>query len=331
MHISPYPVHHTRCRLGATHLEPGQIAGILDGDGAFTLLRRRSESGIRIRPQIALAMRDDDPTPLAVWASIRARRGAPIGFFLRSEAHRRHEWRVDRLIDVVELTEWLARYPLISPRGYRQLSMVREVALILLAARVPGGGARRLPAADAARLAEIRELIPARHSPAVQLPPAPTAASASAEHRGWLLSGLLAADGSIALRNERSKFAPSLSLVQRIDNLAVLELFRGDLGAGEIRVRPARGQGAPLAVWEVTRLDDCARLVAHLRAYPLPACSPKARQLDLFAAALDVRARSTDGGRRHGARASAELASLAAALREAKVYRGPRLLCECTA
>jgi hypothetical protein len=326
---SPFPVHHRHCSLGSTYLEPGQISGLLDGDGAFTLLRRRSSAGVRIRPQISLGMRDDDPTPLAVWESIRARRGAPLGVLLQSKTQRRHEWRVDRLVDVVEVTDWLSRYPLISPRGYRQLAALREAALILLRARNPGGGTRRLPAADIARLGELRDVIPARGSAPRPLPPAPTADAVSSDHRGFVLAGLLAADGTFALRNERSKFAPTISLVQRIDNLMLLEHFRERLGIGDIRIRPARLSRAPVAVWEITRLRDCALLVEFLRTYPLPASSPKAEQLDLLAASLDIRRRVTDGGRRHGARGSTELSTLAASLQERKGYRGRRLLCTC--
>lgn len=328
--LSPFPPHHTRCRLGSSYLEPGQIAGILDGDGAFTLLRRRSSVGIRIRPQIALVMRDDDPTPLAVWESIRRRRGAPLGYLLRSTTARRHEWRVDRLDDVVELSEWLARYPLISPRGYRQLSIVREVSLILLAARIPGGGMRRLPLADQARLLELRDVIPARGGPSEPLPASPVVDSVSAEHLGWGLAGLIAAEGYLSLRSVRSKFAPHFSLGQRIDNIALLEGFRDRLGIGEIRVQPARSaRSGAMASWSVTRLADCRRLIDQLRTFPIPVCSPKAEQFEVWAAALDLRERVTDGGRRHGASTSAGLAQAAERLHLMKRYSGRRLLCHC--
>jgi hypothetical protein len=328
--LSPYPDHHFLCRPGSTRLEPGQIAGILDGDGSFTLLRRRSTAGIRIRPQIALVMRDDDPTPLSVWASIKARRGRPMGVLLRSRTQRRHEWRVDRLDEVVELADWLARHPLLSPRGYRQLAMVREVSLILLAARIPGGGMRRLPIADQARLLEIRALIPARGQPVGRQPSSPVADLVSMEHRGWVLAGLVAAEGSFSLRNEHSKFAPRFELSQRIDNVALLESLRDELGIGTLRVRPGRtARSGDVARWVVSRLGECRRLVDQLRQFPIPISSPKAGQFDCWAAALDIRDQVTAGGRRHGASGSTSLAAAAAELRAMKTYRGPRLLCDC--
>jgi hypothetical protein len=328
--LSPYPDHHVLCRVGGTSLEPGQIAGILDGDGAFTLLRRRSASGIRIRPQIALAMRDDDPLPLAVWASVKARRGAAMGVMLRSNTYRRHEWRVDRLDEVVELSNWLSRHPLLSPRGYRQLSIVREVALILLTARVPGGGTRRLPLADQARLLELRELIPARGQDVTRMPPSPVAALASPEHRGWVLAGLIAAEGSFSLRNEHSKLAPAFSLSQRIDNIALLEMYRDQLGIGDIRLRPARSPRAgQMAIWTISRLGDCGTLAEALRDYPVPVASPKAAQVDVWIEALDQRRRLTAERPRQRVAMSPILVDLAERLRAAKRYAGPRLLCEC--
>lgn len=326
---TPYPVYHRECRLASTYLEPGQIAGILDGDGAFTLLRRRSGTSIRIRPQVALVMRDDDPTPLAVWASMAARRGRPMGTLIRSRTYRRHEWRVDRLDDIVELTDWLARNPLLSPRGYRQLAMVREAALILLRSRVPGGGARRLPAADAARLLELRAQIPARGQPAARLSPSPVADFVSADHRGWVLAGLVAAEGCFSLRSERSKRAHHFALGQRIDNLALLEGYRSSIG-GAIRVYPGRGRSSPVAQWVITRLADCTALVAVLREYPVPPCSPKASQFEVWADSLLLRRpERRPAGVRIGKVAA--LVTAAETLAVLKQYRGPRLLCNCTA
>ena len=226
--------------VGSTILRPSQVAGILEGDGGFTLLRRRAGGGgVRVRPQIALLMRDDDPTPLAVWTSIGSWAGHPVGLCFRSPHLRRHEWRVDRLADVVFVTEVLVRHPFLSPRGYRNLATLREIALILAAARAPGGGAKRMPLADQARLLELRELTPVRGASVERLPTAPTAELASDTHWGWHLSGFVAAEGHVSLRDAASKFAPQFTVVQRVDNIPLLEAYRDRLAIGTIRVRPA--------------------------------------------------------------------------------------------
>lgn len=326
---SPFPPEHSRCRLGSSYLEPGQIAGLLDGDGAFTLLRRLSPGGARVRPQVALAMRDDDPTPFAVWASIAAWRGRPMGSLYRSATHRRHEWRVERLDDLADLTDWLARHPLLSPRGQLRFSAIREATLILMASRLPGGGSRRLPAADLARLTTLRASLPVRGDRVDRLPSSPVAPLASANHRGWALSGLIAAEGSFSLRSERSKLAPEFSLSQRIDNVTLLEAYRDEMRIGTIRLRPARASSNALAAWVVSRIDDCAQLVDRLRAYPLPQASPKAEQFNVWAFALHLRAIVTDDGRRHGASSSDALRRARVVLQTLKKYAGPRLLCSC--
>ena len=38
-----------------------------------------------------------------------------------------------------------------------------------------------------------------------------------------------------------------------------------------------------MAEWSVTRIGDCAVLVDYLTRFPLPACSPKAAQVEVWA------------------------------------------------
>lgn len=186
-----------------------------------------------------------------------------------------------------------------------------------------------MPLADQARLLELRELTPVRGASVERLPTAPTAELASDTHWGWHLSGFVAAEGHVSLRDAASKFAPQFTVVQRVDNIPLLEAYRDRLAIGTIRVRPA-GRGInQMAEWSVTRIGDCAVLVDYLTRFPLPACSPKAAQVEVWAGALAVRAKVTDGGRRHGARASSELAEAYQRLRAMKEYKGPRLLCDC--
>ena len=132
----------------------------------------------------------------------------PLGFAFDRPIFVDWSGGVDRLADVVFVTEVLVRHPFLSPRGYRNLATLREIALILAAARAPGGGAKRMPLADQARLLELRELTPVRGASVERLPTAPTAELASDTHWGWHLSGFVAAEGHVSLRDAASKFAP---------------------------------------------------------------------------------------------------------------------------
>ena len=327
---SPFPTWHSRCPLGSATLAPAQIAGILDGDGSFALdVSRGSDGRVRARPRVGLFMRDDDPTPFAVWQTIRTRRGRAIGRISWTPPYRRNAWTVESIDEVVALTDWLADTPPISPRGYRQFASLRETALILgQAARGSRRGRVVVPNGDRARIAELQAGMPRREPAYAPLPAAPTMLDSTEEAFGWGLSGLIAAEGYFGVKSERGRYAPVFALSQRIDNRELLVGICERVRIGTVEETPATLRSCPQSWWIVRRQDDCLALVAHLRRYPLPPSSPKARQLPLWAEALGIH---TTRSRLRRVADKARLAELHALVKEAKGYAGPRLLCACPA
>lgn len=326
---TPYPAHHGRCRLGSLPIAPGTIAGLYQGDGSWSITSKRNGRGVTHGVRLSLAMRDDDPTPFAAYEALRRWTGAPVGWLRHNREYRVNEWHVDAAREVADLCGFFTTHPVIAPRAWGQLNAAREAALIL--AEWSGGRKRpgRLPEAARLRLRELQDAIPDRAPATSPLPAAPTMALVSAAYLGDTLAGLVAAEGYLGLRTRRGKFSPVFALPQRIDNGALLTGLRDRLGIGTVTDRLAGRRGSPSVVWRVERIAECAELAGLLRRHPLPAASPKAAQLDLWTAALGVRDLVTGGGRRHGASASPDLAALYEALRAAKRYGGPRLLCEC--
>ena len=303
---SPFPPHHRNCPLGGIVLPPMQIAGLLDGDA--TIVVSRLGGSPSPRPRIVVATRDDDPTPFALWSSVLQLRGSPLGWLRRRAELRRNEWVLDDPRQIIELTDWLVSTPPLAPRSECLIDIARAASTIILS-REAG-----TPAGDAdleALVAASREV---SRSPQ-PLPASPQLTSATDEQIAWSLSGLIAADGSLALRNRKARYAPVMALSQRSDNRALLQAYVDRLGLGDLIV-----QGTQVSL-RVTRLDDCQRLADIVRGHPLPASSPRSRQFDVWMSAVAMR------GTRPGS--SADMSAAFENLRRAKRYAGPRLLCSC--
>lgn len=104
------PSWHRSCRADVP-IAPDAIAGILDGDGSLTLVGRRG----RQVPSIALSMRDDDPTPLAVARSLAAVVAGPAGHGHANE--RKIRGRVPVVAFVTVVVRFVERHP---PRPRRE-------------------------------------------------------------------------------------------------------------------------------------------------------------------------------------------------------------------
>lgn len=287
-------------------LPPMQIAGLLDGDA--TIVVSRLGGSPSPRPRIVVATRDDDPTPFALWSSIHQLRGSPLGWLRRRAERRRNEWVIDDPRQIIELTDWLASTPLLAPRSEYLIDLARAASTILLGRE----------AGTAAGDAELATLVAASREAsrsAQPLPAPPQLESASDEQIAWSLSGMIAADGSLALRNRKAHFAPVRALSQRSDNRALLQAYVNRLGLGDLIE-----QGTQVSL-RVTRLDDCRCLADIVRRHPLPASSPRSRQFDVWMSAMAMR------GTRPGS--SADMSAAFENLRRAKRYAGPRLLCSC--
>jgi hypothetical protein len=318
------PPWHRSCRADVL-IAPDTIAGILDGDGSLTLVGRRG----RQVPAVALAMRDDDPTPLAVARSLAAFVGRPLGGVYHHGG--RHQWRAGSLADVAAVIGFLERHPLLSPRGVLQLAAIAEAAAILRSIRARRGARAPLTAAEAARLYQLRESIPGRGpvSEALALPA--TTEAADLRTLGAFFAGFAAAEACFETRTSATHHArPVFRLTQRVDNLALLEHFRDRLGIG--RIAPVSvSVGSPAFQLIIEREDDVDALVALLRDHPLPETSPKAAQLDAWAELIALRRGVMTNGSRGDLGRSAAVAALVAELRAAKRYAGPRSLCACRA
>ena len=167
----PFLPHRVGCPYARVLLSPGTIAGLLDGDGSFALLARGLGERRRYVPNVAYVVRDDDPTPAWAATSLAELRGAPIGRVCHYAAQRDLGWWVGALTDVTALAGFLTRAPRPSPSGWRQLSAVREAALLLADGRPYRSATEPLARAEVARLREFHASIPrADGAPAEPLP-----------------------------------------------------------------------------------------------------------------------------------------------------------------
>lgn len=316
------PPWHRSCRADVP-IAPDTIAGILDGDGSLTLVGRRG----RQVPAVSLSMRDDDPTPLAVARSLEAFVGRPLGGVYHHGG--RHHWRVGSLADVSAVIGFLERHRPLSPRGALQLAAIAEATAILRSIRARRGARAPLTAAEAGRLAELRASIPGRGPVSEPLPLPATTATADLRTLHSYLAGFAAAEACFETRSSGSHHArPVFRLTQRVDNVELLEHLRDRLGIGRIAPVSVR-VGSPAFQLVVEREDDVDELVALFRAHPLPESSPKAAQLDAWAELIAIRRGVITSGARGDLGRSAAVAALAAGLRDAKRYAGPRSLCTC--
>ena len=320
----PFPPHHPRCRFGSVLLAPGTIAGLLDGDGSFSLRGRGEGERRRYVPKVAYSVRDDDPSPAwAAW-SVAQLRGAPLGQVRHYAAQRRFGWWVGSVPDIVALMGFLTRAPLLSPRGWRQFTAVREAALLLADGRPRRSGTEPLHPAEIERLQELHASIPrADGSIVVPLPLPAVFYAVDDRYLGAYLAGLVAAEGCFELRSSGSHHHRLLfRLTQRIDNLALLEALRDRLGIGHL-VDVAVTKGSPAAQWVVDDLRGVERLSEILRSHPLPPGSPKERVFDPWTEAIAVRRHVRLTRPRGALRTDPDLGRLAAEIRAVRQYGGP--------
>jgi LAGLIDADG endonuclease len=89
-------------------------------------------------------------------------------------------------------------------------------------------------------------------------------------HRGFV-AGLIAGEGcfTIAPQNGGQSFACSFSLVQRADDLELLQNVRDSLGCGKLYPVPAYRTSKPQISWQMQSMDDCQHLAEYLDAAPL--------------------------------------------------------------
>ncbi len=303
---SPYPPQHRQCAIGSLPIPDSQVLGILEGDATVSF---RAGAQAIVRPRIVVATRDDDVTPLALWASVGRARGRALGWLRRRAEYRRNEWIVDDPQDLLELVDWLTQAGPLPPRMDALLDLARRAALVILAGRSD-------PDRNSTELAGLAARARATNRGRTPLPLSACLATAGREHLAWVFSGLFAADGSLALRNRHARFAPVAVVSQRCDNAPLLRSFANGLGIGELH---AQGRQVYL---RVSRLPECRALAEILREFPLPASSPRRRQLDTWSRALALRDSRPSR--------SSALAALCDELRAAKRYSGPRLLCSCS-
>jgi hypothetical protein len=322
--LDDLPPWHRSCRADLP-IAPDTIAGILDGDGTLALVCRGSPR--RWVPIIGLSMRDDDPTPIAVFRSLAAYLGGPVGHV--HAGPRKLHWRATALADVTAVLRFLERHPLLSPRGATQLAILAEAASILRSARPRRGASIPLVAEEHARLDALRAAIPARARVDAGLPVPAIAGEIAMRRLHDYLAGFAAAEGSFqAPGGGRGRARPTFTITQRIDNQALLETLRDRLAMGRIGGIPVK-VGSPALAWVVDRDEDVDRLVTLFRAHPLPEASPKAWQFDAWAELIAVRHGIVGSGRRGDLGRSSAVAALVAELRAAKAYVGPASLCAC--
>lgn len=318
--LDALPPWHLACRADVP-IAPDTIAGILDGDGCLTLVRR----GTRPIPVVALGMRDDDPTPVAVARSLAAYVGRPVGHVTHRQ--RTLTWRATANADLVLLTRFLARHPLRSPRGVAHLEAVTEATAILRSAQARGGTHAPLGPREAERLEELWGSVGRRadiHADAV----VPGGPEGDAAFGPWF-AGLVAAEGHFgasSARGERPR--PVFGLTQRDDNRPLLVHVQERLGMGRIQAMTP-GIGRPASNFAVNRLDDLERLVSLLRDHPLPEASPKAPQFEVWA---ELVALARSRFRRHQALDGSTDTAIGIAARrlfELRAYAGPEHICSC--
>lgn len=264
-------------------MRPGQVSGLLDGDGWMGMLRTTHYPRQLPRPRVEIGLRDDDPTVLIAHASVSHAIGRCIGRVGHQPQRRRWLWIVSDTSDIADLLGWIAPTPLLSPRGWRRAKMLREAVLLLRDAT--GRRRARSPHSigEFARLTELFQALSRKGSWARHpLPRASVFRLADADTLGWYLSGLFAADGYVGLRNERSGYAPAAAITQRIDNLALLRGLARRVGGGAVYTHQPPGV-IQSADWRLVGRRHCGPLARLLAQYPVPDCSPKASQITLWA------------------------------------------------
>lgn len=309
----PLPAHHTWCEGASVLLPAAQVAGILDGDGFVGFLMGSGRIPI---PRVELGMRDDDPTPLLVSASLDRHIGRPIGRVVHDERKRRWLWYASGTPDVGALLSWLASGPPLSPRGWKRVTAVRE-ATLLLADPWSGRGVRQEHRpGDTARLQQLQMATSGKLWASSPLPTPLSLRQASDKQFGWYLSGFFAADGYIGLRSAAGSYMPTAVISQRIDNLRFFQHLSRRLGFGTM-TPPRPTSGLATFEWRVSGRTACLALADVLSRFPLPRSSPKRAQLDLWLSTLTTTL--TPEAKEAAYRE----------LRRLKTYAGTQRLCTC--
>ena len=321
--------HEATCPYGRVLLAPGSIAGLLDGDGSLALLARGEGDRRRFVPNVSYVVRDDDPTPAWAAASLSMLRGAPLGRVRHLVAAGDLGWWIASVTDIVGLTGFLSRAPLLSPRGWRQWNAVREAALILSDGRPYRSATEPLAPAEIARLHELRASIPRADGTMTEPLPLPAVfAVVDDRYLGAYLGGFVAAEGSFELRSAGSHHhRPLFRLTQRVDNRELLVALRERLGIGRLD-EVAVTRGAPAWQWVVDDIAGTRRLIEILREHPLPAGSPKALVFEAWTEAIGFRRHVRLTKTRGSLRTDPDLRRLAAEIREIRRYRGPWRCCD---
>jgi hypothetical protein len=316
------PPWHVACRADIL-VPPDTIAGILDGDGCLTLVRRVG----RPVPVVALSMRDDDPTPIAVARSVAAYVGRSIGHI--THRGRVWHWRVTAVADIGELVRFVERHPLLSPRGAANLAAIGAATAILRSVHGRTGRHGPLSPLEATRLEETWRLTGLRDRPGLAKPLPDVAAATSDDRLHAWFAGFVAAEGLLGTQTVGGRRRrPLFAVTQRDDNLPLLLFLRERLGLGRVHPVPVK-VGHPASVLTVTRTADLETIARILRADPLPDASPKAGQFDLWAelvsltrATYRTRWPDTSGVDRLAAATASQLADM-------KRYGGRASLCDC--
>jgi hypothetical protein len=298
---SPFPPHHRRCLVGGTLLAPSVVAGLLDGDGFAGVERVTTPGTVRLRPYLGIGARDDDATPFAVFRTVHASLGRPLGAIFWDPRRQRNVWRVTRVRDLVEVIDWLGQHPPLGLGLRLRILEVRDVAMASIHQR----GGTDDPSLTRSSVDRTRSWAP------------------SGQHFRGVAVGLIATNGYIGIRDSRSRYAAVLHVAQSTGNRHLLEQVRDATGIGTIEAASRRGG---LVAWAIRRRRDADRLMALLAEEPLPPSSPKCRQLVLWSQAWLLRGDRSlgrlDAGR-------PDLDVLVEGLRAAK-RRAPRtLLCSC--
>ncbi len=310
---APLPPHHTWCEGASALLPAAQVAGILDGDGFVGFLMGSGRIPI---PRVELGMRDDDPTPLLVAASVARHIGRSIGHVVHDERRRRWLWYASGTPDVGALLSWLASGPPLSPRGWRRVTAVREATLLLADPWSDRGVRQAHRPGDIARLQQLQLATSGKLWASNPLPSPLSLRQATDKNFGWYLSGFFAADGYVGLRSRTGSYMPTAVISQRIDNLRFFQHLSRRLGIGTM-TPPRATLGLAAFEWRVSGNSACLALAEVLSRYPLPRSSPKRTQFDLWKATLttDLTTQAKEAAYRQ--------------LRALKLYHGPRSLCTC--
>jgi hypothetical protein len=95
--------------------------------------------------------------------------------------------------------------------------------------------------------------------------------SIDSERDGGFAAGLIAGDGSFAIRpnNGGTSWQCLLAMRLRADDTPLLARLCRWSGAGRLAAVPARATSQPQTVWTVQRQADCARMVSILDRHPL--------------------------------------------------------------